>query len=102
MTLHQVDRSLQSEAAVDFHRLFATARVAAYGIAQAEAELGILRRPVRLPRRALLEPASQVGADGLDFGVPDLRNGGREIGLEALGHLLQDGVQPVERAGPAE
>src|SRR5213078_3465970 len=103
MPLHQVNRSLQAEAALDaaldHDRLLAAARIPAGGVVQAEAELEELRSPIRLQRRLLLQPAAQVGANGLELRVPDLRNGRREIRFEMPRHLLQDRIEAEERGG---
>ena len=77
----------------------AAARIAARGTRETEAELVEFGRPVRLQQCFLLQPAAQVGANRLNLGAPDLRNGGREFGLSAGRLPLQNGVETFQRGG---
>ena len=86
-------------AAADGDGLLAAARIAARRTLEAEAELAEFGRPIRFQQRFLLQPAAQVGANRLHFGAPDLRDGGRKIGLGARRLRLQDGVEPFQRGG---
>ena len=81
VTLHQVDGALQLVPAADGYGFLAAPRIAASGALQTEAELLEFGRPIRVQQRFLLQPAANIGANGLHFATPYLRDGGRKIGL---------------------
>ncbi len=86
---------------LDFDGLLAAARVATQGSSRPKLSSKNCGRPIGFERGLLLQPAAEVGADGLDFGAPDLRDGGGQVGLGTAGDLLQDGVQAIERGRQA-
>ena len=69
LSLDQVDRAAQDEAAVDRHRLALAVRVTAGSIRQTEGKLEQPRLPSRAPSQ-IARPDVQIGTDARNFVLP--------------------------------
>src|ERR1035437_460872 len=97
MAFHQVDRSSQSDAFVEDRLLAGARRVAAGLRTESERKLEVLRNPILVVHRDVLQPAAQIGSQILDFRSPDAFDGGGKVVREFGGNKIENAVGDRQR-----
>ena len=64
-----------------------------------ESVFEVNRQPLRVDRNEPPGPASQIGPQVLDFTLPDLRYGGREVLRVSGGHPVENPIGNAHRLG---
>ena len=91
----EIDRASQNETAADDHRIRQAAGIASF-VAQAEAELEVLRLP-RLVVGELLHPDAQVAPQLVDLVAPDAFDRRRELLGVLRGDAVDDAIERSSR-----